>query len=384
MKFTKFSATTLLVSTALVNAHLHSGTNRRFTKRSDDGVDITVFEHGMTRSSVEYVTNSGICETTPGVNQYSGYLNYGTNQSMWFWFFEARHNPKKAPLALWLNGGPGCSSEIGIFQENGPCHFVDNSSEPTLNPFSWNEYANMLYIDQPLGTGFSEGTKTINSTISAAPYIWTFLQAFFDNFPQYESSDLGLFTESFGGHYGPKFAELLLDQNDRIQSGQLQGHEVNLVALGINSGWIDPAPQFKAYADYAYQNPYKQLINASTYQRFLGRYEEECVPLLGKCTAKSGQLEACYNASLVCNTIMYSDLIEQSDADFGVEDLRVASETIAPVETYVDYLNRKDIRKRIGARKAFEECNLTTFYGFGDTGDGKPQFPIMVMNYAHS
>ncbi|KAF4987554.1 hypothetical protein FGRMN_10306 [Fusarium graminum] len=376
MKFTKSPATILLVSIALVKAQLNRVKSPRFTRRNNDGVGTTVFEHALTGSSMEYVTNSGVCETTPGVNQYSGYLDY--DQSMWFWFFEARNDPRKAPLALWLNGGPGCSSEIGIFQENGPCQFVENSTEPTLNPFSWNEYANMIYIDQPLGTGFSEGTHSINTTIAAAPYIWSFLQAFFDSFPQYESRDLGLFTESFGGHYGPEFAELLLDQNDNIQSGQIQGHEVNLVALGINSGWIDPAPQFKAYADYAYRNPYKKLINESTYEHFLGRYEEECAPLLGKCTAKTGQLEACYNASLVCNTIMYSDLIEQSGADFGVEDLRVTSETIDPSGTYVDYLNRKDIRDRIGARKTFEECDLTTFYSFGDTGDDARSYALTL------
>jgi carboxypeptidase C (cathepsin A) len=78
------------------------------------------------------------------------------SQNMWFWFFEARNSPSTAPLALWLNGGPGCSSMIGLFQENGPCTFNNVSgSTPVLNPNSWNNYANMLYVDQPIGTGFS-------------------------------------------------------------------------------------------------------------------------------------------------------------------------------------------------------------------------------------
>lgn len=47
---------------------------------------------------------------------------------------------------------------IGLFQENGPCHFVGSATEPTLNPYSFNEYANMLYVDQPIGVGFSYGT----------------------------------------------------------------------------------------------------------------------------------------------------------------------------------------------------------------------------------
>lgn len=63
---------------------------------------------------------------------------------MWFWFFEARNNSDTAPLVLWLNGGPGCSSMIGLFQEHGPCTFNDGGSEPKLNPNSWNNVANMV------------------------------------------------------------------------------------------------------------------------------------------------------------------------------------------------------------------------------------------------
>ena len=82
----------------------------------DNGVERTVFEHAATGAKIDFVTNSGICETTAGVNQYSGYLSVGTNANMWFWFFEARNNASSAPLATWFNGGPGCSSMIGLFQ----------------------------------------------------------------------------------------------------------------------------------------------------------------------------------------------------------------------------------------------------------------------------
>jgi len=96
-----------------------------------------------------------------------------------------------------------------VIQENGPCTFNGagypdgNTSEPELNPYSWNEYANMLYVDQPIGTGFSYGTDDVVGTVSAAPAVWKLLQAFFAAFPVYECRDFGLFTESYGGHYGP-------------------------------------------------------------------------------------------------------------------------------------------------------------------------------------
>ena len=54
---------------------------RSFVER--DGNNVTVFEHAATGAKLEFVTNSGICETTPGVNQYSGYLSVGTNMNMY-------------------------------------------------------------------------------------------------------------------------------------------------------------------------------------------------------------------------------------------------------------------------------------------------------------
>ena len=64
---------------------------------------------------------AGVCETTPGVNSYSGYVDLDEKTHMFFWFFESRNNPSTDPLTLWLNGGPGSDSMIGLFQGNVPC-----------------------------------------------------------------------------------------------------------------------------------------------------------------------------------------------------------------------------------------------------------------------
>lgn len=183
--------------------------DKRYTQK-ENGIKYNVFEHAATGAKIRFVKNSGICETSPGVNQYSGYLSIGTNQNMCqcpilsqarplmrstgFWFFEARNNPATAPLATWFNGGPGCSSMIGLFQENGPCHFVDGASTPSNNTYSWNNFANMLYIDQPIGTGFSYGIDDVSSTVDAATEVWRLLQAFYAQFPQYQNRDFGIFT----------------------------------------------------------------------------------------------------------------------------------------------------------------------------------------------
>lgn len=76
------------------------------TIQSPTGVQIRYKEPGK----------AGVCETTPGVGSYSGYVDLAPNSHTFFWFFEARNNPETAPLTLWLNGGPGSDSLIGLFQ----------------------------------------------------------------------------------------------------------------------------------------------------------------------------------------------------------------------------------------------------------------------------
>ena len=76
------------------------------TIKSPTGVTIRYKEPGK----------EGVCETTPGVGSYAGYVDLAPDSHTFFWFFEARHNPDTAPLTLWLNGGPGSDSLIGLFQ----------------------------------------------------------------------------------------------------------------------------------------------------------------------------------------------------------------------------------------------------------------------------
>lgn len=131
---------------------------------------------------------------------------------MFFWFFEAQENPNEKPLTLWLNGGPGADSLIGLFEELGPCN-VTETLETMVNPYSWNKASNMLFLSQPVGVGFSYETTfvgtqldngtflnasqarpegryslvspdTTNTTKAAAVGAWHVLQAFLELSPQ--------------------------------------------------------------------------------------------------------------------------------------------------------------------------------------------------------
>ncbi|CAL1710317.1 unnamed protein product [Somion occarium] len=324
---------------------------------------------------LRFVENSGVCETTPGVNQMSGYIDIGTNQSMWFWFFEARNNPETAPFTLWLNGGPGCSSMIGLFEENGPCLVNSDANSTRINPFSWNNISNVIYIDQPIGTGFSFGTITVNSTVTAAPPIWQAFQILFESpqFHKFESREFLFATESYGGHYGPEFVTYFDQQNALIDAGELKGEKVVVSALLINNGWFDPLLQNQAYVDFATNAPgYGQLQSDSVIASLNDAFFKE-----GGCR---DQELACYAAgngtdsNRICSTadnFCVEDVFIPAVGDRDDEDLRqnASSPNIFPPGFYVQYLRRPEIQAKIGAQVRYSECPNAPFIPFSRTGD---------------
>ncbi|KAK1991260.1 peptidase S10, serine carboxypeptidase, partial [Colletotrichum falcatum] len=346
--------------------------DRAYNLMSEAGTNLSVYEHAATNSRARFVENSGICETTKGVKQYSGYFDVGTDQHTFFWFFEARNNASTAPLALWLSGGPGCSSMLGLFQENGPCTFNKGGSEPILNPYSWNNFANMLYVDQPIGAGFSYGSDNTTSTVKAAPQVWGLMQSFYSRFPEYENRDFGLFTESYGGHYGPDFADYFETQNKNIDKGSVKGDKIKLVALGINNGWIDAgtlaSTQYKDYLTYAVNNSYNKLIDQRKYNELLKAYDKDCAPLLSKCTSVVGQNEACAAAEEACYGAVEGPI--EDSKTFNPYDVRSASGDF-PSDAYARYLQRSDVRKAIGVTSAYQECADAPYDRFASTGDGE-------------
>lgn len=70
-------------------------------------------------------------------------------QHIFFYFFESRHKPSEDPVIMWLNGGPGSSSALGLFMELGPCRVNEEGNATSWNEYSWNDKANVFFVDQP-------------------------------------------------------------------------------------------------------------------------------------------------------------------------------------------------------------------------------------------
>jgi len=194
---------------------------------------------------------------------------------------------------------------MGLLQENGPCFVAEDSRSTYLNPWSWNNEVNMLYLDQPTQVGlsydvrtnctyypgmeddeagyevvaanFSDGvpkvnlthrvgtfssqinTHTANSTKTAAHALWHFAQTWFFEFPYYQPVDdrISLWAESYGGHYGPGFFRFFQEQNDKIANGssaERGARYLHLDTLGIVNGLIDMVVQWESMIDFPNNN----------------------------------------------------------------------------------------------------------------------------------
>lgn len=275
-------------------------------------------------------------------------------------------------MVLYFAGGPGCSGLMGAFVTNGPCRFSTTSeSEPSLNPHSYTEHANVLYIDQPVPAGFSYGNGTQpRSTKEAAVVVYDFLQLFLERFPSYRGRDVGLFTSSYGGHYGPELARLILERNDGEAVAAGERHEIKLTALAIDNGWFDASIQERANIDFAHSNPIRQLINDTLYEEVVESFETTHLPLIEKCAAE-GTDEVCSGAYKSYSQDMEYVILGAWPEGTRSFDIRPGASDVPSAE---EYLAREDVRKAIGAQKEFDECSWPT--GFFDTGDGTSRFPL--------
>ncbi|KAE8719832.1 Serine carboxypeptidase-like 31 [Hibiscus syriacus] len=186
---------------------------------------------------------------------YAGYVTVSeTNgRALFYWFYEAMSHPDEKPLVLWLNGGPGCSSVgYGATQEIGPFLVDTDGRGIKFNNFSWNNEANMLFLESPVGVGFSySNTSTDYNNIGdefTANDAYTFLHKWFLKFPSYRTRTFYIAGESYAGKYAPELAELIYDNN---KDPSLY---VDLKGILLGNPETDDAEDWRGMVDYAWSH----------------------------------------------------------------------------------------------------------------------------------
>jgi len=172
----------------------------------------------------------------PAFNQFSGYIQLaGTQKHIHYWLVEAEI--PNAPLVFWTNGGPGCSGLIGFMTEQGPFR-PDKSGNIDQNEYAWNKIANMVFLEQPVGVGFSYSDNKddykIGDDQAAKDNLATIL-GFLSKFPEFANSPLYITSESYGGHYMPTLANAIITYNDASESS----NRLNFMGFAVGNPYTD-------------------------------------------------------------------------------------------------------------------------------------------------
>jgi carboxypeptidase C (cathepsin A) len=182
-------------------------------------------------------------------SNYAGHVPVGERGGeIFYWLSEARSPSagSATPLLLWLNGGPGSSSLTGFFFENGPYRF-DPTKADTIIPAktSWNEHYHVVYVDQPVGTGYSycPADNCYATTLdSVGDQMVDFFGEFFKLHPELSKAPLFLTGESFAGKYIPHIAQSIIKHGGPLKE--------RLSGLAIGNPEIDTLLQYPPTATY--------------------------------------------------------------------------------------------------------------------------------------
>ncbi|PGH00730.1 hypothetical protein GX51_05611 [Blastomyces parvus] len=402
---------------------------------------VTVLESKFGDGAKITYKEPGLCETTPGVKSYAGYVHLppGTLEGLddnqdypintFFWFFESRKDPENAPLSIWINGGPGSSSMMGLLVENGPCIINPDSNSTILNQYSWNNEVNMLFLDQPAQVGLSydtlanytknlitgkltklepddpipeqnatflvgtypsnESNNTALGSRNAAIALWHFAQVWFQEFPGYHPGDsrISLATESYGGRYGPAFFSYFEEQNQKIENGTWKDDDgdmyvLNLDTLMIINGCLDRQVQWPSYPEFAFKNTYGiETVNETIYEYMVDSLVKPggCREMVEDCRAISAIYDPdntginetvndiCATAENYCSSEVRGPYLRHSGRNYY--DISQVEPAAFPTPFYRGWLNQEHVQAALGIPLNWTQSNSAVSKAFRSIGD---------------
>jgi len=253
---------------------------------------------------------------------YSGFFSVanktgGNGGYLHYWLALSENNPTTDPLVVWLQGGPGCSSLFGLLYENGPLHFSgtnDTTGLPTLvyNPQTWTSVANMLWLEQPVGVGFSYCAQGTQCNGQFQDDAYGFFVNFFAAYPEFSKTKLYISGESYAGVYVPFIADAILTGNAGGQNPQ-----INLVAILVGNGLGGDYPgnwQTQRDSDFFYGHmmfPYESQQQINWNCNFNGTLSSACQNALNEAEGHIGSFYV-YN---VYDTCPHDLAVKISDLD---------------------------------------------------------------------
>eukprot|EP01083_Nonionella_stella_P291567 992039_1 len=243
----------------------------------------------------------------------------------------------------------------------------------SMNPYSWNSKANVIWIDQPSATGYSyddAASSPVYNENQIADDLYEFMQLFLQNNTKYEKLDFYVTGESYAGHYIPHFSRRVYDGNNNLQPGDVY---INLRGLAIGDGLVDPYNQYPGYPPYALDH---NLVSKAAYDTMEG-----CLPLCEEeiklCNNLNGSeaFAACENAYDTCNIC---ELIPVTSSGINPYDVRIKCEVQPLCYNFTNediFFNLKSTMNGLGAKvNKWISCNRVVEMDLVFAGDWMKDF----------
>lgn len=269
----------------------------------------------------------------------------------------------------------------------------------TPNPWSWNRVSNMLYIDQPVQTGFSyddekgvfsseDPRRTVNTTAAAARVVREFLDVWFQEFGQYKRDSINIWSQSYGGHFAPAIASFLLPPGKgntgvyRARGHKDAGFHIGIDSVGIINGVVDLAIQAPFYPKFAINNTYgiKTISDeaaAFATQRMI--QPGGCADQAAACREMQQRYDVenrgtnasvngvCAAAFAFCWANVYG--VYEAVSGRNPFDIAHLLPDSSPSVYGQEFLNNERVRKELGAKVNFTDTSNVVANGFIATGD---------------
>ncbi|CAN8254711.1 unnamed protein product [Cochlearia groenlandica] len=377
-----------------LTSQIHStNPNRLFGSRRDKN-HINAFRRANVPSSQINITQKekDLIEKLPGqpqvsFKQYSGYVtvNETAERYLFYYFVETINANKSAPLVIWFNGGPGCSSLGGLFLEHGPFRVHSDGKTLYNNPYSWNNEVNMLYLEAPVGVGFSyskapvefeanEDTPTVefkaNEDTLTAEENYIFLVKWLERFPEYKGRDFYISGQSYAGHYVPQLAQQILRHNKQTPFINLQGVIVGNPGLHSKTDWIGADEYLVTHALISQEimDNMKRICKAAT----ISKTQED----LDRCFHEKKYVKKTTKHLNLYN--IYADVcLNETLTDKPKKNPTVLSADPCSKPYLLSYLNRANVQEAIHVAKLphkWIQCNgnVQHLWGLSSEDDIRP------------
>jgi len=342
----------------------------------------------------------------PPINfkMFSGYIPVAESRSIFYWFVESQKSPKTDPVVLWTNGGPGCSGVSGFMTEQGPFR-PTASGDLVLNPSAWNKVANMVFIEQPAGVGFSYTTVPMAYNDSqAAVDNAAFVRGFLERYAAFSESAFYITSESYGGHYMPTLAKELVttretcttDQdcpgsyclNDKTKTAPYHCHGGKGFTPNFKGFMVGNPLTYMPYRDYGQYGTYAghNLLPQPLWDQYLkaGCRENDsskaCQSLMNKFDELTAGLDPYALDFPVCTTTQAAGRHERHTLLKAIGKGSYFPQSYTPCDTdwATTYLNREDVQKALGVRGnvTWSQCSDTVSNAYSQTDVVAPMMPI--------